>query len=133
MLVSDIQIAVYDRIEAAVLNSEVIRTAKAREDNPFQAGNEMYAEVIIKPFDNQTIAYCGHLKSGFILVNVYAPSDSGAVAPTKEAERFLALFPEDLEFNGIKIPYTGNIKEPVTDRKNNGWFFVPTPILFEAN
>ena len=132
MLVSNIIKAVLDRIDTAVTAGDVIRTAKPREDRPFDAGNTMYAELFISPLEAETRAFCGDIKQGFIHVNVYAPSDSGIGAPTEEAEKFINLFSEGLEFDGITIPYPTSPREAQTDRENNGWFFIPAPIYFEA-
>ncbi len=131
MLLSDIQVAVINRIDNAIGLLPTIHGGKA--DGKYDAGKNPYAMTSIVPLPNQEPVYCdGVMKSGFILVNIFAPNGYGENEPTIQAEKFIALFPEGLEFDGITIPDEGDIKGRIDDKEHMGWFYVPTLIYFEA-
>ena len=130
MLLSEIQAAVFSRARQASGLLPIIYDGKG--DGSFEAESQPYATLSIVPLDNRERVYCSStLKSGFILVNVFAPKGYGAFDATLEAEKFIALFPEELEFDGITVPDLGDIKGALNDDKS-GWFYIPTLIYFEA-
>lgn len=131
MKLSEIQRAVVARVDGASGLVSVIHDRKG--DGKFESGGKPYAKVSVAPLDNREPVYCDSvLRSGFILVNVYAPNGYGALGATEEAEKFAALFPEGLEFSGVRTPNEPNIREPV-DSAQEGSFYVSTVIYFEAN
>lgn len=134
MLLSEIQDAIISRIEAPpgliVGIPHVIFQGQGEGD--YRRNNQIYASVAIVPLENRERVYCSSvLKSGFILANVFAPDGSGSVEPTQHAEKFLKVFPEGLQFNGITIPDEGDVKGQLPDDKA-GWFYTSALIYFEA-
>lgn len=129
MLLSQIQVAVFTRLNSA---SGLLPIAYPQK-GIFQSNDQPYAAVSIEPFANREVVYCdGVMRSGYILINVFYPDNSGVVVPTQEAEKFIELFPENLEFDGITIPDTGDIKSAIDDTDHKGWFFIPVLIYFEV-
>lgn len=130
MLLSEIQAAVFSRVDAASDLVPCIHEGKAI--GTYQAGGKPYAVVSVVPLDNREPTYCNSvLRSGFVFVRVYAKRGHGAWAATVEAEKFVALFPEGLEIGRLSIPDTGDIKG-VLNSEMDDWFYVPITIYFEA-
>lgn len=129
MLLSEIQRSIITRITDARVPDVFF---KEQLTGDYERKNRMFSVVSIRPMDGRERVYCDSvLKSGFILANVFAPDGAGIDEPTKLAEKFLEIFPEELEFDGISIPNLGDIKGALPDDKP-GWFYVSTLIYFEA-
>lgn len=130
MLLSDIQVAVFSRVTNA---SGLLHTILDKKgDGKYEPSGQPYATVAIVPLEHREPVYSDSvMKSGFILINVFAPDGYGVNEPTKQAEKFVALFPEDLKFDGITIPDLGNIRGAKDDDRK-GWFYIPILIYFEV-
>lgn len=130
MLLSEIQDACFARIQQA---SGLIPSIFDRaSDGRYHANGKPYASASIVPFEIREPRYCNSvLRSGILLVNVFAPNDYGTVGATLEAEKFAALFPEGLEINELTIPDPANIRGAARS-EITGWFYVSTLIYFEA-
>lgn len=121
----DIQTAVIDRVEAASGLLPIKLQSKKFEHN-----DKPYADLMIEPTDTQIYTINSDLLTGFILVNIYMPQDSGPMYPAQEGQKFLDLFPRDLVFDHVRIIKTGVILSP----KNKGaWDFTPVLIEYEAH
>lgn len=130
MLLSEIQVAVFSRVTNA--NGLLPTILDKKGDGSFKPNDQPYATLAIVPLDNSEPVYSDSvMRSGFILINIFAPDGYGTNEPTKQAEKFVALFPEDLKFDGITIPDLGNIRGAKDDDRK-GWFYIPTLIYFEA-
>jgi|GEM_PF-5368996 len=130
MLLSEIQDAIFSRVTAESGLLPVI--TKHSGDGSYHANNQPYIVLSIVPLDSRERVYCDSvLRSGFILANVYAPDGYGVSGPMKEAEKIVALFPEQLQFEGIETPDPANIKGALKSEKP-GWFYTSALIYFEA-
>jgi hypothetical protein len=125
---SDIQIAIFGKVES-VNNLLPVAFPFEKFDKPANGG--AYAVLHIVPNDTQD-AWCGTSKTGNILFNLSYSEYSKLIDPTIEAEKFLSLFSEGLEFDGVRINDEGTIRNPVPDREDNGRYFVPVIIKYEA-
>ena len=127
MNLAEIQVAVVNRIESATGLLPVKQYAKR-----FNHGGSPYVELIISPSETELETVDGgDLMSGIILLKVFTPDDHGAHYPAEEAQKFLDLFPRDLEFDGIRIPRTGTIRQPVDNE--DAWWYTPATIQYEAD
>lgn len=130
MLLSDIRIAIFARVRAASGLLPVIYEGEA--DGSYVSGQDPYIKLSIVPLEKQERVYCDMaLSSGFILATVCAPDGYGANEPTRQAEALAALFPEDAEFDGIRIPDEADTKGALKSERA-GWFYMPTLIYFEV-
>ncbi len=128
MLLSDIQAAIFSRVDSA---SDLLPVAFPREDFDTPENGGAYAVLHIVPNETED-AWCGTLKTGNILFNLSYSKGSKLIDPTIEAEKFLALFYEGLVFDGVTIRDEGTIWNPVDDKSDNGRYFIPVIIKFEA-
>lgn len=127
MNLAEIQVAVVGRIESATGLLPVKQYAKH-----FDHGGNPYVELIISPSETESETVDGgDLMSGIILLKVFTPDDHGSNYPAIEAQKFLDLFPRDLEFDGIRIPKTGTIRLPVDNE--DAWWYTPATIQYEAD
>lgn len=130
MLLSEVRIAIFDRVRTATGLFPVIYEGES--DGSYVSGRKPYIKISIVPLEKQQRVYCDKpLSSGFILANVYAPDGHGANEPTQQAEIIAALFPEELEFDGIRIPDADNIKGALKSERK-GWFYMSALIYFEV-
>jgi len=131
MLLSEIQLAVHNRTKLDGTLVPIIPDRKG--DGYFDNNDQPFCKLSIVPFDNKERVYKdGVMESGFILVNIYAPDGHGSHDLTKEAEKFIALFDEYTEFDGITIP-DKSIPKGALDSEHKGWFYVSALIYFEVN
>lgn len=132
MLLSEIQRLTHERVMAN--NANLVPIIHDRKgDGKFFAAEQPFCKLSIAPLDGTEPVYCDSvMRSGFILANVYGINGHGANDITIEAEKFAALFPEGLQFNGITIPDAPNIRG-TQNSEHKGWFYVSTLIYFEAH
>ena len=131
MKYSEILIAIFNRIEGEKINLVLPPVAFPYESFDEPLDGSQYVELHVVPNDTQN-TWCGPLKTGNILFNLSYARNSNLIDPVIEAEKFLALFNEGLVFDGVTIKEEGTIKSAVKDRKENGRYFIPIVIKFEA-
>ncbi len=122
----DIQLSIYERVEAATGLLPL-----KHDDKVFKPNNSAYAELIISPVDTRSETIDGgDILPGFIVFNVYVPRNYGPYYPATEGQKFLDLFPRDLKLGQLRIMNTGTIRAPV---ENGEWNFTPVLIEYEAD
>ena len=129
MLLSQIQRLIFAEFKANEAN--LVPLAYPQETFKKPSNGDPYAVIFIVP-NETTDAWCGTLKTGNILINLSYPANSKLINPTIEAEKFLSIFSEGHKFGGVYIPDEGTIRNAVNDTEENGRYFIPIVIGFEA-
>ena len=130
MKLSEIQTAVYARLDTAIANGEILAVQYSFEK--FDRPEGMYIEFHIVPSE-PTDNWCGITRSGKLLFNVFGRHPDGIFGVTEECEKILDLFPERLLFDGILIPDEGVIRKEQEDKeKDDGRFYMPLIINYRS-
>jgi len=131
VLLSDIQLEIFNKVDAGVTAGLIPKVAFPHEPISFDKSVEnFWARLFIAPND-VTDTWCGESRTGNILFNVYAKKETPIIEATKEAEKIVALFEEGLNLNGVRITDTGSIRQDVPNEETQG-YFIPIVIKYEA-